>query len=347
MTAISQDRLFMLILVLLVFSAVHLLSPVLSPFVIGIFLAYLANTLVNQLTRLHLSRTLSVTIVFLVLCGAIVLGLLTLVPFIQKQVNMFIETLPRVMDWAQTTAMPWLSDNLNIDATALDVAAVKSLILNNWTKASGTTAIILQSIFQSGAKALAWLVDLFLIPVVAFYFMCDWYMIVHKARDLFPKRLKPTVIRLVTECDEVLSQFLRGQLLVMLSLGIIYALGLSLMGLQMGLLIGVIAGLLSIIPYLGFMVGIVVASITAFMQFGNATSVLLVCAVFIGGQTFDHFILTPKLVGNRIGLHPVAVIFAILAGSCLFGFVGALLALPAAAVLMVWARYWHHQLVSV
>ncbi len=346
MTLTSQDRFFFLVLALLTISAIYLLSPVLNPFLTGILLAYLANPLVNQLIKLKLSRTVSVVIVFTLLFIALFFALVTLVPFIEKQLNMLIESVPSMIDWIQTTAMPWLTANLHLNPANLDVESVKALVIKNWAKAGGMTAWLLQSIFQSGAKALEYLANLLLIPVVTFYFMCDWYMILHNARDLLPKRIKPTVTMLVKECDDVLSQFLRGQLMVMLSLSIIYGIGLSLLGLQMGLLIGVIAGLLCIVPYLGFIVGAVIASITAYLQFGSLTSIALVLGVFIAGQTIDHFYLTPKLVGNRIGLHPIAVIFSILAGSCLFGFVGALLALPTAAVLMVWARYWHRHLIA-
>lgn len=342
----NQDRLFFLVLALLTFSTIYLLSPILSPFLVGILLAYLANPLVNQLMRLQLSRTLSVIVVFLALAILLFISVIILLPFIEKQINLLIESIPSMIDWFQDIALPWLSTNLHIDPANFDIESVKSLAMKNWSKAGGITALLVQSAFQSGAKILSYLANLLLIPTVAFYFLCDWYMILHKGRDLLPKNVKPTVTKLIKECDEVLSQFLRGQLMVVLSFSIIYGTGLSLIGLKMGLLIGIISGLLCIVPYLGFIVGIVIASITAYMQFATFTSVALVLALFVGAQTLDNFYLTPRLVGNRIGLHPIAAIFAILSGSCLFGFVGALLALPTAAVIMIWARYWHHQLVT-
>lgn len=345
MNTTSQDRLFLLIMTLLTLAAVYLLSPVLSPFLTGILFAYLANPVVNLLMRTGLSRTLCVTIVFSILLALIVLTLITLVPFIERQIILLIDSIPAMITWLQMTALPWLSANMNVDTTALDADAIKKLIFNNFAKAGGITAWVLESMFQSGAKAVAWVLNLLLIPVVAFYFLCDWQMIIENTRDLLPARNRAVITKLMIECNNVVSEFLRGQFIVMLALGVIYAAGLTLAGLQMGLLIGIIAGLLSIIPYLGFIVGIIAASIAAFFQFGSLTSIGIVIVIFMAGQTIDHFYLTPKLVGNRIGLHPVAVIFAILAGSCLFGFTGALLALPSAAVLMVWARYWHKQLV--
>ncbi len=340
MIAYSQDKLFILALALLSCGFIYLLSPVLTPFLIGMLLAYLANPLVSRLMKLKLSRTLSVSVVFTLLITLIVLAFLMLVPFLEKQLNALLNAIPAIITWSQTSVLPWLSQHFNVDTSSLDMDYVKSLIVSNWSKAGGISAWILHSAFQSGAKALELIGTLLLIPVVTFYFMCDWHLMLGKARDLLPARVKPTIVKLFTECDDVLSSFLRGQLSVMLVLGLFYAAGLTLMGLHMGFLIGIVAGLLSIIPYLGFIVGIITASITALAQFGSITAVLIVAAIFIGGQTIDHFWLTPKLVGNRIGLHPVAVIFAILTGTCLFGFVGALLALPTSAVLLVWVRYW-------
>lgn len=340
MIAYSQDKLFILALALLSFAFIYLLSPVLTPFLTGMMLAYLANPLVTRLMKLNLSRTLSVALVFTLLIALVVLIFLMLIPFLEKQLDALLNSIPDMILWTQTVAFPWLAQNFNIDTSFMDIDSVKSLIANNWSKAGGISAWILHSVFQSGAKALEWIGTLLLIPVVTFYFMCDWHLILSEARDLLPARVKPTITKLFRECDEVLSAFLRGQLLVMLVLSLFYGVGLTLMRVHMGFLIGMISGLLCIIPYLGFIVGIIAASITALVQFGSITAVAGVAAVFILGQTIDHFWLTPKLVGHSIGLHPIAVIFAILTGSCLFGFVGALLALPAAAVLLVWARYW-------
>jgi predicted PurR-regulated permease PerM len=182
-----------------------------------------------------------------------------------------------------------------------------------------------------------------LIPVVGFYMLLDWDRMLANLREMLPRRWEPDAVRLSRRCDEVLSAFLRGQLLVMLSLGVIYALGLTLVGVRFGLLIGMVAGLASIVPFLGFIVGISVALLVAFFQTDGWLMLIGVVAVFAIGQVLESVLLQPKLLGDRIGLHPVSVIFAVLAGGNLFGFTGVLLALPAAAVIMVLLRELHER----
>ena len=191
---------------------------------------------------------------------------------------------------------------------------------------------------RSGIAFVTWVTYVSLIPVVTFYLLLDWERLMASLRDLLPRSWEEDTLRLVGRCDEVLSAFLRGQLLVMLSLGVIYGLGLTLMGVRFGVLIGLISGLASIVPFLGFIVGISIALVVAFFQFGTWLALLGVVAVFSAGQVIESTLLQPKLLGDRIGLHPVAVIFAVLAGGNLFGFTGVLLALPAAAVIMVLLR---------
>jgi predicted PurR-regulated permease PerM len=173
--------------------------------------------------------------------------------------------------------------------------------------------------------------------------MRDWDTIVVYIRNMLPRDTEQTAIRLFTESDEVLSAFLRGQLLVMALLGVIYSVGLMIVGLELALLIGMLAGLASIVPYLGFIVGLTAASIAVIIQYQELYPLLYVAIVFGIGQAMEGMVLTPLLVGDRIGLHPVAVIFAILAGGQLFGFTGILLALPVAAVVMVFVRYYHQR----
>ena len=182
-----------------------------------------------------------------------------------------------------------------------------------------------------------------LIPVVAFYLLRDWDLLVERIHNMIPRQFVTTTVNLTKECDEVLSAFLRGQLLIMLLLGCIYALGLALIGLDLALIIGLLAGLASLVPYLGFIVGILAASIAAILQFQEFMPLVYVALVFGVGQLLEGSLLTPLLVGDRIGLHPVAVIFAVLAGGQLFGFVGVLLALPIAAVVMVFVRHLYGQ----
>jgi predicted PurR-regulated permease PerM len=183
------------------------------------------------------------------------------------------------------------------------------------------------------------LMNLLLIPVVTFYLLRDWDILVAKIYDLLPRRIAPTTAKLAVEVNTVLSSFLRGQFYVMLALASIYSIGLMLVGLDLALLIGLMAGLVSFVPYLGATVGIVSACIAAVVQFHEVTPLISVAAVFLVGQVLEGTVLTPKLVGDKIGLHPVAVIFSVLAGGQLFGFLGILLALPIASIVMVFLRH--------
>ena len=199
---------------------------------------------------------------------------------------------------------------------------------------------------RSGMAFLTALGSLALTPVVAFYMMRDWNDIMAGARAMIPRRVEARVVGLARQCDEVLAAFLRGQLLIMFLLGCIYSTGLFLIGLELALLIGILAGLMSIVPYLGFIVGIAAALLTALFQFQDLMSLVYVALVFGFGQLLEGSVLTPWLVGDRIGLHPVAVIFAVLAGGQLFGFTGILLALPLAAVVMVFVRHLHRSYIA-
>lgn len=183
--------------------------------------------------------------------------------------------------------------------------------------------------------------NLVLIPVVAFYLLRDWDIMVDKIRDLLPKRYEATVVKLTKESDLVLGAFLKGQFSVMLALASIYSIGLWIVDLDLALLIGMVAGLISFIPYLGSIVGVAAGCMAAFVQFHEFMSIIPVLVVFGIGQTLEGVLLTPWLVGDKVGLHPVAVIFAVLAGGQLFGFIGILLALPAASVIMVLIRHVH------
>ena len=190
---------------------------------------------------------------------------------------------------------------------------------------------------------LGWVAKLVLIPVLFFYFLRDWDRLVAKVDHLMPRHVEPVVRRLANESDQVLGAFLRGQLSVMAALAVIYSIGLTLVGIDLALLIGMAAGLISFVPYLGAILGVVAALIAAVVQFGDWFHPGMVLLVFAIGQATEGMVLTPLLVGDRIGLHPVAVIFAIMAGGQLFGFLGILLALPVAAILMVGVRYLHER----
>ena len=205
----------------------------------------------------------------------------------------------------------------------------------------------LLGVSQPAGFVLTMLTYLFMIPVITFYLLRDWDVFMAKIRELIPRSKVDMVVELAERSDEVLGGFLRGQMLVMVGLGIIYSIGLSLVGLDMAIVVGMFAGLVSFVPYLGLIVGILIAGIMAIFQFHDWAHPFAVVMVFVVGQMVEGMVLTPKFVGDRIGLHPVAVLFAVLAGGQLFGFIGILLALPAAAVFNVFLAYFkNHYLLS-
>ncbi len=329
-----MNKIFIVVLSVIVFTLLYLLAPILTPFLIGMLLAYLVNPIVNGLMRLHLSRLFAVAVVFLVLLLVISLLVLLAIPLIQAQIDHLMDVLPAILAWIQETAMPLLKEHLG-NNELINTASLKDQLSQNWVKAGGIAGWIVATLFHSGFKLLHGLFDIILIFVVTFYLLYDWKKLVKGLHNLLPRKYEPTIIQLVNECNAVLGAFFRGQLLVMLTLGIFYSIGLTVVGLRVGVIIGVMIGLLSIIPYLGMIVGIIAASIAAYIQFGALVDVIPIWLVFVVGQTLDGMLITPKLVGDRIGLHPVAVIFAVLAGGVLFGFFGVLLALPVASILMV------------
>lgn len=318
----------------------YVLAPVLAPFATAAILAYIGNPLVEQLTRWRLSRTLAVAVVFLVLTLLAAWLLLVLVPMLERQLVLLAAKLPALLDWLQHQAMPWLQTRLGLAETP-DLGSLKGYAAEQWQSAGGLLTQLLASVSRSGLVLLGWLANLLLVPVVTFYLLRDWQPLVAWLHELLPRRVEPEVVKLTRAVDEVLGAFFRGQLLVMLALGVIYTAGLWLVGLDLALLIGMLAGLVSFVPYLGLIVGVIAAGIAALLQFHEFMPLLYVLVVFGVAQLLEGMVLTPWLLGERIGLHPVAVIFAVMAGGQLFGFLGVLLALPVAAVIVVLLRYAH------
>jgi len=328
-----------LILVAAIGFVLYLLGPVLSPFVAAALFAYLFNPLVEVLERRGVGRAWGVSLVFIVLTLALVGIVLVLIPFIERQIANFLEQLPRWTAWAQNVASPWVEAHLGISLGSFDSQGIVGMLQAHWKEAGGFAAAVVAGVSKSGFAVLGWVLNAVIVPVAAFYLLRDWNIVVDRVHALIPRSIEPVVVRLARESDETLGGFLRGQLSVMIVLGIIYGLGLWMVGISVGPLIGMIAGLISFVPYLGAIVGVGMGIIAALVQYQDWFHVLLVLAVFAIGQTLEGYVLVPKLVGDRIGMHPVAVMFAILAGGQLFGFVGVLLALPIAAIVMVLLRY--------
>lgn len=319
------------------------IKAVLSPFLVGLLLAYLGDPVVDRIETLGVSRSLSVTIVFVVMFLLLVTLSLILIPMLIQQGVNFVSRLPEWLHWLQSSLLPLLKDYFNLSLPEIDPTQLKGMVTDNWRQASNVLLQLYQRLSGSGAALAMLLANLFLIPVVTFYLLRDWDVMVARLRESLPRSVEPVVSQLARGCDEVLSAFLRGQLMVMASLAVIYSIGLAVVGLDLALLLGAVAGLASVVPYMGFVVGIVVASIAAYIQFHEFLPLLYVAAVFGVGQLLEGMLLTPLLVGDKIGLHPVAVIFAVMAGGELAGFVGVLLALPVAAVIMVLLRFAHDQ----
>ncbi len=320
---------------------VYLLAPVLTPFLISALLAYLGDPLVDRLETHKFSRTLGVVVVFFVMSLIAVILLLVMIPLLEKQISVLIVKIPAGIDYFQENLLPRIAEFAGFETPTLDTSAFKRAIIGNWESLSGAMGGVFGKLTHSGLKIFNWLAFLVLIPVVTFYLLRDWDLLIERIHDLLPRRLENTVTRLAKECDQVLAEFFRGQLSVMMVLTLIYTVGLMLVGLDVALLIGIISGLVSFVPYLGFIVGIVAASVAALMQFHDVIHLVYVAIVFGIAQALEGMVLSPLLVGDRIGLHPVAVIFAVMAGGQLFGFVGVLLALPVAAVIVVILRHWH------
>lgn len=339
----SSTQWFWLAFAVLVGFLCYLLAPVLVPFTVAAILAYIADPLVDRLEAYRLSRTLSVSVVFVVLSLIATIALLLFMPLLQNQFTILANKVPVYIDWLQQTGIPWLSAKLGIDESVFNLQQLKASTQQYWKSAGGVAAKLLGAVSRSGFVLINVTANLLLIIVVTFYLLRDWDRLMARIRGLLPRRSEPVIVQLAQQSDEVLGAFLRGQLLVMLVLAVVYSAGLMMMGLDLALLIGMMAGLVSFVPYLGFIIGIVAAGIAALFQFQEFMPLLYVAIVFGVGQMLEGMLLTPLLVGDRIGLHPVAVIFAVLAGGQLFGFVGVLLALPVAAVIVVLLRYLNTQ----
>ncbi|MDA0705837.1 MAG: AI-2E family transporter [Proteobacteria bacterium] len=319
----------------------YLLAPVLTPFVASALLAYMGDPLADRLQKYRLPRWLAVVAVFLL--TFLVLGLLVLLvgPLIRTQVSALMSALPDLVLRVEQVWLPALMDLIGVEPG--EDVGIGAFLARYSDMAGSWGSKVLLSVTRSGGALAAAVLSLFLVPIITFYLLRDWDKIMAHIGALIPAQQRATVLQLARETDEVLGAFLRGQLLVMLALSCIYSLGLSFVGLKFAIAIGVVSGLVSFVPYLGFVFGIVLAALTVALEPNPFWLMMGVIATFSIAQLLEGSLLTPKLVGDRIGLHPVIVIFAVAAGGQLFGFFGVLLALPAAAVLSVIVRFAHNR----
>ena len=328
------------LIAVLIVLALWLLGPVLTPFVVAAVLAYALTPLVNKLDRMgkgRLPRVVAVILVELMFIIATLCLLLLIVPIVIKEIPLIREQVPLLADRLTNGLTPWLAQyGIYV---SLDIGSLKALALKylnaNYEDMAGS---LLSSLRLGGSVALAIVGNAVLIPVALFYLLMDWEKFVARMLELVPPLMRNAFDSFTDESDSVLGQYLRGQMLVMLVMAAFYAVGLALFGLDLALPIGIFTGLAMFIPYLGFGIGLILALLAGLLQFASLKAVLMVAVVYGVGQVVESFYLTPRLVGERIGLHPLAVIFALLAFGQVFGFVGVLIALPVSAVLLVALR---------
>ncbi|WP_298924094.1 AI-2E family transporter [uncultured Ramlibacter sp.] len=328
------------LIALLAVLALQALGPVLTPFVVAAVLAYALTPVVDWLDGLgrgRMPRVAAVVLVELLFILALACLLLLVVPILAKEVPLIKVQLPLLFDKLDASLSPWLAQfgiHVSLDLGSLRAQVIKYLNANYEDALSS----LLPSLRLGGGVVLTVIGYAVLIPVALFYLLLDWDRLVAQLLELVPLRNRAAVESFTGESDQVLGQYLRGQLLVMLTMAAFYAIGLALFGLDLALPIGLFTGLAMFVPYLGFGVGLVLATLAGLLQFASIKGLVMVAVVYGIGQTIESLFITPRVVGERIGLHPLAVIFALLAFGQLFGFVGVLIALPASAVLLVAIR---------
>ena len=324
----------------------YALGPVLTPFIAAAILAYALNGGVDYLDqrrigRVPIPRALAVVLVMLLFLSAVTALVLIVIPVLQVEIPLLMAQIPAFLVRIDQLLSPRLQEmgiKLKLDGSGLRA------ILSQQFESSGDEiwTTVLASARIGGTRVLGWLATLILIPVALFFLLLDWHKILERVTGAVPRRWVVQTVGMAHEVNVLLAQYLRGQLLVMLVLAAYYSMGLTIAGFEVALPVGILTGLLVFIPYLGFGLGLILALIAAVLQFADWSGVIAVAIIYGAGQLIEGFFLTPRLVGERIGLNPLAVIFALLAFGQLFGFVGVLLALPASAVLMVAFRHLRH-----
>jgi predicted PurR-regulated permease PerM len=314
-----------------------LLAPVLTPFIVGAVLAYALHPAVERLAARRVPRVLAVVVVEVIFIIVVLAVLLLIVPIISKELPLLREQIPTLADRLNNSLAPWLAQwGINV---SLDIAGIKAFVLKyldanaeDWFGAALSSAKI------GGSILIALIGNAILVPVVLFYLLLDWPALVERTRSFVPPRMIGQVYDFLDECDTMLGQYLRGQLLVMLIMAAFYSIGLALFRFDLALPVGVFTGLAIFIPYVGFGLGLILALLAGVLQFASWYGIVAVAVVFGIGQLVESLYLTPRLVGERIGMNPLMVIFALLAFGHLFGFAGVLIALPLSALLVVAVR---------
>ena len=334
-------RLFIVVAIVITLFLLYLMLPVIIPFLIAFILAYLLNPLVRRLSK-YVRRWIAIIVVYAILTLSMILLLWLIVPTLWHQLQAAWEYLPKILNWYDEVVREWFSANTRFRLPELEAKGLSETLMDymqthyRFSDASTwMTQIIASSMSFINSAGL-----IVLVPILTFYFLFNWDKRLLSWKVAIPNAYCKTVIEVAQECDRALMAFIKGQLLVMVLLGIIYAVQLQLIGLELGIIIGMGAGIASFVPYLGFGLGFIAAVIACLFQFGlNWTYLSLIVGAFLVGQAAEGYILQPLLLGDKIGLSPLWVIFAVLAGASILGFVGMLIALPVSAVLNV---LFHH-----
>ena len=334
----ERQTVFWIIGFVLMMFLLNLLSSILLPFVAGMAVAYFLDPVADWLEERKFSRAISTTIILLTFFLLMALVITLLFPLLQRQVVELFRMIPGIVDTIRTETVPWIEQSIADlpPETLEDIRnAAKDFASGSVKWFTGMAA----NLWNSGVAFFNMLSLVVITPVVAFYLLRDWDLITAKINTWLPRRPAPVIREQFVEIDRTLAAFVRGQSTVCLVLALLYGIGLTLVGLKSGLLVGLGTGLISFIPYLGAATGLIVGVGIALFQFNELLPILMVAGIFLTGQTLESYFLTPRLVGDRVGLHPVWIIFALLAGGALFGFTGVLLAVPVASVIGVLIRF--------
>lgn len=318
---------------------IWLLKGILLPFILGLAVAYFLDPVVRRLEKHGMNRAVSTSIVLLFFVAAFVMAAALAFPVLREQFIAFAAAAPGYIQKLHTMALPWI-DRLHEQLMATPQEDLRKQAGTVASTAFSWGTDVLKGIWQGGTALFDLVTVLLISPVVSFYMLRDWPVMVEKVNGWLPKAHAKTIRQLVSEMDSALSGFVRGQAIVCVTLGAIYAVALTIFGLNFGVLIGFIAGILSFIPYVGSLIGFGTALVVAYFQFDGAMAqLLIVAAIFGAGQFFEGNVLTPNLVGEKVGLHALWILFALMAGGTLMGFTGVMIAVPAAAVIGVLVRF--------
>ncbi|MEQ1789958.1 MAG: AI-2E family transporter [Rickettsiales bacterium] len=334
----ARTGLFWLVIAVLFLVFIYLIRGVLLPFVLGALIAYFLDPAADRLEKLKFSRTSATAIITLSFFSVIVILSLLIIPTIVSQLSGLLNDLPTYFTNLETKYEEQISSWIGTlpEGYIENIKSAASGFSGSMVKFAGDLA---GGLFQSGMAIINVLSLILITPVVAFYLLRDWDVMTLRFHALLPRKHEKTIREQLSIIDATLAGFIRGQINVCLMLSAFYAIGLSIVGLKFGILIGIATGFLVILPYVGLMFGMGIGLIVAFFQFGDLNGVLQVLAVFVIGQILEGNFVTPKLVGEKVGLHPAWVIFGLLAGAALFGFVGMLIAVPVTAIIGVLIRF--------